>query len=64
MVEHQRGTIERGEYVAIGTLERADWQAGQQKQWSPAEAVEHTWVFKDHWKFEITGGWQLAENSE
>jgi hypothetical protein len=64
MVKDQRATIEQGEYVAIGTLDRADWQAAQQKHWSPAEAVERTWVFKDHWKFEITGGWQLAENSE
>jgi hypothetical protein len=33
-------------------------------QISPAEVMEQTWVFKDHWRFEITGGWQLPDDSK
>lgn len=61
MVERQRGAIEKGDYLIIGTLDRADWRAGQTDKWSPAQAVERAWVFRDHWNFKVTGGWQLAD---
>jgi hypothetical protein len=62
MLGDQRGAIERSDYTPIGTLDREDWRDGQREQRSPAEVMEQTWLFKDHWKFEITGGWQLADH--
>lgn len=62
MLRDERRAIEHGDYTAIGTLDRADWRDGQREQRSPAHVIEQTWVFEDHWKFEITGGWQLADS--
>jgi len=52
--------VERGDYLVIGTLDRAAWRAGREEQWSPSETIDRVWVFKDHWRFEVQGGWQRA----
>jgi len=58
-VDHGRGAIEKGDYLVIGTLDRGDWRAGQTERWSPAQALDRAWVFRNHWDFKVTGGWQL-----
>lgn len=62
MLEHQRGPIEQGQYLVIGTLDRGDWRAGQTERWSPSQALDRAWVFRDHWSFKVTGGWQLRDD--
>jgi hypothetical protein len=61
LVEQQRHAMALGEYLVLGTLDRADWLAGQRHRWSPAQTVERAWVFRDQWYFEVTGGWCPAE---
>ena len=60
MFPGDRSTIQEGDYLVIGTLDRADWRAGRHEWWSPAEALDHAWVFKDHLLFEVRGGWGPA----
>ncbi len=57
MFEDECSKIEQGDYVVVGTLDRADWRAGREEEWSPSEAIDRVWVFKDHWQFEVQGGW-------
>lgn len=52
--------FEVGEYLVVGTIDRADWRAGRSEGWSPSEALDRVWVFKDHWQFEVQGGWGPA----
>jgi hypothetical protein len=62
IVNDSRAVIEKGKYLVIGTLDRVDWRAGQKGQWSPAHAIERAWLFRNHWDFVVTGGWQLPED--
>jgi hypothetical protein len=57
MFEDDLARIERGDYLVLGTLDRADWRAGRGEQWTPAQALDRVWLFKDHKQFEIRGGW-------
>ncbi len=63
MVDNGSPSIKQGEYLVIGTLDRADWRAGQKGEWSPAEAIDRAWVFEDHWNFVVQGGWGPAHDS-
>jgi hypothetical protein len=58
--EDQRTRIEPGDYLVIGTLDRADWRVGRKEEWSPSEGFDRVWVFKDRWHFEVQGGWGPA----
>jgi hypothetical protein len=57
MFEGERARVERGDYLVLGTLDRADWRAGCGEQWTPAQALDRVWLFKGHKQFEIGGGW-------
>jgi hypothetical protein len=46
------------DYLAIGTLERADWQRGTQSPLLIQELVAHLHDFKEVLQFELVGGWQ------
>ena len=46
------------DYLAIGTLERADWQRGTQSPLPIQELVAHLHDFKEVLQFELVGGWQ------
>jgi hypothetical protein len=60
MFQHDYSRIEQGDYLVIGTPDRADRRAGRQEQWSPAEALDHAWILEDHLRFEGQGGWGPA----
>jgi len=56
--EHARPEIIGNEYLAIGVVDRRDWQRGQQRQLCELEIIERMFVFKDVWKFELApAGW-------
>jgi hypothetical protein len=40
-------------YLVIGTLEKLDWQKGNQGSLSPSEIVARMSVFQDQWHFEV-----------
>jgi hypothetical protein len=61
MLEDEKARIESGDYLVLGTLDRADWRAGCVEQWTPAHALDRVWLFKDHKQFEIRGGWVRSE---
>jgi hypothetical protein len=61
MVEDDGDRIKRGEYVVFGTLDRADWRAGHVERWTPAQAIDRVWLFKDHKQFETSGGWMRSD---
>jgi hypothetical protein len=44
------------DYLALGTLDRADWQRGTQAPLPIQEMVEHLHDFKDVLQFELVGG--------
>jgi hypothetical protein len=56
--EKRDASIIGNEYLVIGTLSREDWRRRDQIP-TPRETLDRTRVFRDVWKFEITGGWQL-----
>ncbi len=60
LVGDGRAAIAKERYLVVGTLDRADWRAGQKEEWSPTDAIERSWLFKDHWDFEVRGGWGPA----
>ena len=55
----RQGVIEEGDYVVVGTLDRAVWRTARNEQWSSAKTLDHASIFKDHLHFVIQGGWQL-----
>lgn len=57
-----QSVIEEHKYLIVGTLDRKDWLVGQEGHWPAHEAVERIWLFKNHWDFEIRGGWMAAED--
>jgi MinD superfamily P-loop ATPase len=61
MIGDSRRAIEKGDYLVVGTLDRADWRAGRTERRSPAQTLDCAWVFRDHWDFKVTGGWQLPD---
>ena len=46
------------DYLALGTLERADWQRGTQSPLPIQELVARLHDFKEVLQFELVGGWQ------
>ncbi len=63
MDDDRRAAIEKGKYLAVGTLDRAHWRAGQKGRWSPADTLDRTYVFTDHRDFVVRGGWGPADDS-
>ena len=63
MVDDEHPVLEQGKYMAIGTLDRGDWRAGQKERWSTVEAINRAWVFKDHWNFVVQNAWGPAHDS-
>jgi len=57
MFDQQADEINRGEYLCVGTLDRADWREGNRQRLSVSQAVGRVWEFKDHLQFEVRGGW-------
>lgn len=49
------------EYLAIGTMDRADWKKGTEAMILPAAVIERMYIFEDVWKFE-PGGWYLPDS--
>ncbi len=59
--EDECSKIEQGDYLVVGTLDRADWRAGVKEEWSASEGIGRVWEFKDHWGFEVQRGWGPAD---
>lgn len=46
------------EYIVVGTLPRDVWRTRDNGEMRPADALDHTLIFKDVWEFELVrGGW-------
>ena len=63
IVEERQSRVDGKDYIVIGTLDRADWRAGQKGLSSPGQVVDQAWLFKNHWDFEVRGGWMPADDA-
>jgi hypothetical protein len=50
----QRPEAEHGDFLVVGTIDRADWKKG----FTIAELPEKVHEFKQHLELHVTGGWQ------
>lgn len=64
MFQQHADKINRGEYLVVGTLDRADWREGNKQRLTPSQVVDRTWIFKDQLEFEVRGGWGPADSPD